>query len=182
MNKDTTLLLVLELANSKKPKRPSGERSARIADPLENRERLIEYLLRLNHPYIPYDRLDSLAVDIDEIAGIRDALDQLMMNILAAKEILTGAIVTLNESAKNCCWVRQLRADGTYTEAIQTSTLAGMIASICILELSQCDITRVKVCEQAPCNLYFYDTTRNRSARWHAENPCGWRARSDRRK
>jgi predicted RNA-binding Zn ribbon-like protein len=30
--------------------------------------------------------------------------------------------------------------------------------------------------------LLFYDTTRNRSARFHAENPCGWRAREARRR
>lgn len=178
----SALQLVLELANSKKPRRPSGERSARVIDPLENRESLIDFLRILNHPCIPGQDLALLTIDIEQIMLIREALDQILSNIVEHKRIPADSLITLNDCARDCCWARELRPDGTGAEIIKTGNLAGMLASICILELSQCDITRIKVCEQAPCSLYFYDTTRNRSARWHAENPCGWRARSTRRK
>ncbi len=182
MNKGMAPLLALELANSKKPRRPSGSRCAYLLDPLKNQETLIDFLEHLQHPSIDYLALASLTINLDEIENIREAVDQILIYILEKQEFLMDAIIILNESAKNCCWVRQLRTDGTYADVMQTGTLAGMIASICVMELAQCDITRIKVCSQAPCTLYFYDTTRNRSARWHAENPCGWRARSERRK
>lgn len=92
------------------------------------------------------------------------------------------AITQLNESAKSCCWTHQLKQDGTYSNVLQSGTLAGIIASICVMELAKCDVKRIKICCRTSCGLYFYDTTRNRSALWHAENPCGWRTRSERRK
>lgn len=97
-------------------------------------------------------------------------------------EFSLNAITQLNERAKYCGWAHQLKRDGTYSDVFQSGTLAGIIASICVMELAKSDVTRIKICCRTSCGLYFYDTTRNRSARWHAENPCGWRTRSERRK
>jgi hypothetical protein len=182
MSNGNVPLLVLELANSIKPKRPSGTRNAYLLDPLKSKETLLDFLRQIHHPYIDYDILFSLTIDLDEIKIIREALEQIIIYIVEKKELSTATIIPLNEGAKHCCWVRQLKADGTYSDVLQTGTLVGMIASICILELAKCEFERIKLCCRSQCGLYFYDTTRNRSACWHAENPCGWRTRSERRK
>jgi len=111
-----------------------------------------------------------------------DTFEQIVFQLINTKEFLLNAITQLNESAKCCCWVHQLNRDGTYSDVLQSGTLAGIIASTCVMEFAKCDVTRIKTCCRTSCGLYFYDTTRNRSALWHDENPCGWRTRSERRK
>ncbi len=175
-------LLVLELSNSRKLKRPSGIREAYLSDPLENRETFLDFLKQLKHPYLKYNSLDTLAINLDKIKDIREAVEQIVFQLTNKKEFELNYITKLNENAKDCCWCYQLNQNGTYSDVFQSGTLAGMIASICVMELAKCDVTRVKTCCRTACGLYFYDTTRNRSALWHNENPCGWRTRSERRK
>lgn len=175
-------LLVIELANSRKPKRPSRIREAYLFDPFETRETLLEFLKQIKHPYLNYDGVASLTINLDEIKILREAVEQILSQLINKREFSLNTITRLNESAKYCCWVHQLNRDGTYSDVLQSGTLAGIIASICVMELANCDVTRIKICCRASCGLYFYDMTRNRSALWHAENPCGWRTRSERRK
>ncbi|MDF2565138.1 MAG: zinc finger protein [Massilibacillus sp.] len=175
-------LLVLELANSGKSKRPSGIREAYFSDPFENRETFLEFLKQLKHPNLNLNDSDSLTINLDEIKLLCETVEQIVFQLISKKEFSLNAITNLNESAKDCCWAHQLSQDGTYSDLFQSGTLAGIIASICVMELAKCDVTRIKTCNRIACGLYFYDTTRNRSARWHDENPCGWRTRSERRK
>ena len=175
-------LLVLELANSGKPKRPSGIREAYLLDIFETQETLLECLKQLRYPSLNYDGLASLTINIDEIKALREIVEQIVFQLINKEKLSLDTITLLNERAKYCCWVHQLNPDGTYSNVLQSGTLSGIIASICVMELAKCDVTRIKICCRSSCGLYFYDTTRNRSALWHAENPCGWRTRSERRK
>jgi len=175
-------LLAIELANSGKPKRPSGIREAYLFEPFENRETLLKFFEQLKHPYINYDVLTSFTINLDEIKVLREIVEQIIFQLINKKEFSLSAITQLNERAKYCCWAHQLKQDGTYSDVLQSGTLAGILASICVMELAKCDVKRIKICCRISCGLYFYDTTRNRSALWHAENPCGWRTRSERRK
>ena len=49
-------------------------------------------------------------------------------------------------------------------------------------ELAALDPSRLRRCGRRECNLAFYDTTRSRTRRWHAEDPCGWRERQNARR
>jgi len=49
-----------------------------------------------------------------------------------------------------------------------------------IEELDELDMTRVRACGRDECGLLFFDATRSRTQRWHAEDPCGWLARQQR--
>jgi predicted RNA-binding Zn ribbon-like protein len=51
-----------------------------------------------------------------------------------------------------------------------------------IEELGDIDLSRLRQCQRKECDLLFFDTTRSRSQRWHAENPCGWLERQHRRR
>ena len=174
-------VLALELANSRKPRRPSGIREAYLHDPLETPENLLDFLRQLKYPDISNYELASLCINLDEIRALRKTVEQIVFQLTERKEF-TNAIALLNESAKNCCWVHRLNPDGNYSDVLQFGTLAGLIASICIIEFAKCDTERIKICCRPECGLFFYDKTRNRSALWHAEDPCGWRTRSERRK
>jgi hypothetical protein len=60
-------------------------------------------------------------------------------------------------------------------------SLAAGLARRLVEELSTIEPARLRRCAAHPCRLLFYDTTRSRTRRWHADDPCGWRQRSARR-
>jgi predicted RNA-binding Zn ribbon-like protein len=51
-----------------------------------------------------------------------------------------------------------------------------------IEELAALEPNRLRRCARTACDLLFYDTTRSRTRRWHAEDPCGWRQRQQHRR
>jgi predicted RNA-binding Zn ribbon-like protein len=57
-----------------------------------------------------------------------------------------------------------------------TSPAAALARQI-IDELDALEPGRLRRCARPECDLLFYDTTRSRTRRWHAEDPCGWRER-----
>ncbi len=61
-------------------------------------------------------------------------------------------------------------------------TAAAELARGLVGELAALDPSRLRRCARRECNLAFYDTTRSRTRRWHAEDPCGWRERQHARR
>jgi hypothetical protein len=61
-------------------------------------------------------------------------------------------------------------------------TAAAELARRLVGELAGLDPSRLRRCGRRECDLAFYDTTRSRTRRWHAENPCGWRERQHARR
>lgn len=73
------------------------------------------------------------------------------------------------------------RAGGLRTRLLwEDATLTSRLARQVVTELSEIDPARLRRCQRAPCRLVFYDTTRSNTKRWHAESPCGQRARQQR--
>jgi predicted RNA-binding Zn ribbon-like protein len=58
----------------------------------------------------------------------------------------------------------------------------GELARRLIEELASLDPARLRRCAREQCGLLFYDGTRSRTQRWHAEDPCGWRERQHSRR
>jgi predicted RNA-binding Zn ribbon-like protein len=69
-----------------------------------------------------------------------------------------------------------LEARLEWSEPTPAAGLARRVA----LELGELDPQRLKRCERPACDLFFYDTTRSGTRRWHAESPCGSRERQRR--
>jgi predicted RNA-binding Zn ribbon-like protein len=61
-------------------------------------------------------------------------------------------------------------------------SVVGQLARRLIEELASLDPTRLRRCAREQCGLLFYDGTRSRTQRWHAEDPCGWRERQHTRR
>jgi predicted RNA-binding Zn ribbon-like protein len=61
-------------------------------------------------------------------------------------------------------------------------TAAAELARRLVGELAGLDPSRLRRCARRACDLVFYDTTRSRTRRWHAEDPCGWRERQHARR
>jgi predicted RNA-binding Zn ribbon-like protein len=74
--------------------------------------------------------------------------------------------------------------DGTLRQSLawEDPSVSARLARTLIEELADADPHRFRRCARTGCDLLFYDTTRSRTQRWHAEDPCGWRERQHRRR
>jgi predicted RNA-binding Zn ribbon-like protein len=61
------------------------------------------------------------------------------------------------------------------------SAAAGLARRL-VEELAALEPARLRRCARSQCGLLFYDSTRSRTRRWHAEDPCGWRERQHARR
>ena len=125
-------------------------------------------------------------VDASELGALRElhaTTVQLVDDILNGGRAAVAA-TRLTELAKPSVATVRLDAGDDQTvrvglewgEPTATATLARRVA----LELGEIDVTRIKRCRRPACDLVFYDTTRSRTQRWHAESPCGNRERQRR--
>jgi predicted RNA-binding Zn ribbon-like protein len=62
------------------------------------------------------------------------------------------------------------------------NSISSGLARRLIEELAALEPNRLRRCARTACDLLFYDTTRSRTRRWHAEDPCGWRQRQQHRR
>lgn len=75
-------------------------------------------------------------------------------------------------------------ADGALRQhlAWEDPSISAYLARRLIGELATLDPQRLRRCARPECDLLFYDTTRSRTQRWHAEDTCGWRERQHQRR
>jgi predicted RNA-binding Zn ribbon-like protein len=114
------------------------------------------------------------------LARWQDALFELLADF-AGGRAPASTLAIVNEEALRAGTARRLSPQ-LNIERVNSTDLVGELVTKCLDELAACDPIRLKQCSRPECCLLFYDTTRNRSARWHAENPCGWRSRDERRR
>ena len=162
--------MLLLLANLGRPRRPSGVAVARA------------------EPILPDATTASaqLAEVVDEPVAAADLADLRRLQqaaVYAAEALLVGV-------ALDCAEINALAADSTarvelvVTEGVPRrqliwtdTSLAAAQARRLVEELNALEPDRLRRCARLECDLIFYDTTRSRTRRWHAEDPCGWRER-----
>jgi predicted RNA-binding Zn ribbon-like protein len=141
-----------------------------------------------SEPILPDSTVAStqLAEVIDRPVAAGDLADLRRLQraaVLAAEAVLAGE--TLDGAEINA-----LAADSTARvelavtkgvprrQLVWTDTsLAAALARRLVEELGALEPDRLRRCARPECDLLFYDTTRSRTRRWHAEVPCGWRER-----
>jgi predicted RNA-binding Zn ribbon-like protein len=133
-------------------------------------------------------RLGSLIdrpVTETDLAALREVQQAAVQ---AADSLLAGDsldVATLNRLASgSVAHVELSAADGTVHRHLvwDDPSVAAGLARALIEELATLDPSRLRRCARAGCGLLFYDTTRSRTRRWHAEDPCGWRERQQHRR
>ena len=172
--KATPEALVL-LANLGRPRRPSGT-AAPHAEPVlpAPAEASAQLAGLLDRPVGTADladlrRLQQAAARAAEAMLAGETPDGAEINALSAGSTARRELVgTEAGPRKRLVW----------TDTSIASALAGRLVE----ELSQLEPDRLRLCARPECDLLFYDTTRSRTRRWHAEEPCGWRERQRRRR
>jgi len=166
---------LITLANLGLPRRPSGARTrvteATMPDAVTASRQL--------------GALISRPVTEADLPGLRD-LQRAAVHILAA--LLAGEVpdcAAVNAVASGSTGRAELVASGgELRERIvwDDGTAAAELARRLVGELAALDPSRLRRCARPECDLAFYDTTRSRTRRWHAEDPCGWRERQHTRR
>jgi hypothetical protein len=107
----------------------------------------------------------------------------------AATALLAGAPVdspAISALARGSTGRLELTAshDGALCQRLvwDDPSVSAYLARQLIEELAALDPQRLRRCARVECDLLFYDTTRSRTQRWHAEDPCGWRERQHQRR
>jgi len=161
---------LLVLANLGRLRRPSGATRAFAEPVLPDAATAAAQLAGVvDQPITAADladlrRLRRAAADAAEAILAGRAPDVAAVNALAAASqgrvelAVTGAAVAL----------RVVWAD---------PTPAAALARRLVDEIGALAPDRLRRCAHRPCDLLFYDTTRSRTRRWHADDPCGWRER-----
>jgi predicted RNA-binding Zn ribbon-like protein len=162
--------VLLLLANLGRPRRPSG-----VAAPY-------------TEPILPDAAVASaqLAEVVDQPVAATDLADLRRLQRAAAH----AADAILAGETPDCAELNALAAGSTarielaVTDGIPRQQLIwtatsppAALARRLIEELNALEPDRLRRCARPECDLLFYDTTRSRTRRWHAEDPCGWRER-----
>ena len=168
-------VLVL-LANAGRPRRPPGVRRAVAEDPFADAGSASELLGQAIGRPVAVTELDGLRALAREVGRIAESLAQ----------GLTPSPVRLNRLAASCVGRTELRV--TPESGLDAITVwdsgpaAAALARRVIEELAAVDPTRLRCCARPECSLFFYDSSRSGTQRWHSEVPCGWRERQRRRR
>jgi predicted RNA-binding Zn ribbon-like protein len=123
--------------------------------------------------------------DLPALARLATAVSELADCLALDRTLATPAVEVINELASGCTGVPRLSASGHAIESgvgwHDSDPVAGLARRI-VGELDGVDASRLRQCQREECDLLFFDPTRSRSRRWHAENPCGWLERQHRRR
>jgi CGNR zinc finger len=163
----TALLL---LANLGRPRRPARASAAHAEPILPNAGVASAQLADLiDRPVVEADlpdlrRLQRAAEAAAEAILAGDPLDCAEINVLAAgSRARIELVVTEGTPRRQLAW----------TDPTPAAALARQLVD----EISALEPDRLRRCARPECDLLLYDTTRSRTRRWHAEDPCGWRER-----
>jgi len=167
---------VIALANLNRRRRWDTEPRAPFLDLLRARRLLSEAGLAI----------DSLREEnVAALARLAGAVSELGDCLALGRRPARRTVEVINELAAGCTATTRLsvtrhevRAE---TDWHDPDPVAGLARRI-VHELDGADASRLRQCQRQECDLLFFDATRSRSQRWHAENPCGSLARQHRRR
>ncbi|MEV0358184.1 CGNR zinc finger domain-containing protein [Nocardia sp. NPDC050697] len=96
--------------------------------------------------------------------------------------VTTGDSAALNAVLAHGRLRRSLTAAGPVTEpdVADPAELPGWLAANDLLDLIARDAGRIRQCAHPDCVLFFYDTSRNGTRRWHSMAACGNRTKAAR--
>jgi predicted RNA-binding Zn ribbon-like protein len=166
---------LIELANLGRPRRPARA-TAPVTEPI------------LPDPAIATRQLAPLAAGLVTKADLPSLRQVQQFAVQAAMTLLSGQTpecAELNALASASTARAELAVSGGRLQwrLVWDDASAGAgLARRLIEELAALDPSRLRRCARPACGLLFYDTTRSRTRRWHAENPCGWRERQHHRR
>lgn len=118
----------------------------------------------------------------DELAALkrlRAHMLAMVQDLVAGRELQSGALAALNEALSQGAVIRRLEADQGRYELRQLPAASGWpqvmaeIAASFAGMLATGEPSRVRICDNPACRWVYYDETRNRSKRYCDDRMCG---------
>jgi predicted RNA-binding Zn ribbon-like protein len=123
--------------------------------------------------------------DLPALTRLADAICELADCLALRQPPASRAVDVVNELASGCTGTAQLVISGRAVQSAMgwhdPDPVAGLARRV-VREFDGIDLSRLRQCQRKECDLLFFDMTRSRSQRWHAESPCGWLERQHRRR
>jgi predicted RNA-binding Zn ribbon-like protein len=162
--------VLLLLANLGRPRRPAGAAVARTEPILPDATAAAAQLAEVVDQPVA-------GTDLADLRRVQRAAAR------AAEAILVGADVDFAEinavAAGSTAHVELAVTEGrrrrrlVWTDGSPAASLARRLVD----EVAVLEPERLRRCARPECSLLFYDTTKSRTRRWHADDPCGRRER-----
>lgn len=165
--------VLITLANLGTPRRPAGSTEPVSAPVLPDASAAARQLAGLSDLRPGAADLPALR-RLQRVAerSARAIVDDQPPNVAELNALALGSTARLELTAANGKLSRRLVWDD--------GSLTCQLARRMIDELADLDPDRLRGCARRECELLFYDNTRSRTRRWHADDPCGWRERQRR--
>lgn len=167
---------VIALANLRRRRRRDAEPRAPLVGVAPARRALGEEGLSVDG--LTRESLPALARLAGAVSELGDCLALRRPPASQAVEVVNALASGCSGTARLSVRGHDLRSDLDWRDPDPVASLARRI----IQELGGVDASRFRQCQRMECDLLFFDPTRSRSQRWHAENPCGWLERQHRRR
>ncbi|MFC3962203.1 CGNR zinc finger domain-containing protein [Nocardia jiangsuensis] len=119
---------------------------------------------------------ERVAADPATLAALRRARDAVHDTVAAGGRDALNAVLAHGRIR------RSLTAAGPVAEpdVADPAELPGWLAAADLLDLLDRDADRIRQCAHPDCVLFFYDTSRNGTRRWHSMAACGNRTKAAR--
>jgi predicted RNA-binding Zn ribbon-like protein len=116
---------------------------------------------------------------LDQAREFRAVLREMVERIAAGKPVPPAAIEAINRMLRYRVGYPQLSGRsgkferGFQAESQEGNRLLGLLAESASDLLCTCDFPLIKQCQNPPCVLFFYDTTKNHARHWCSMSVCG---------
>lgn len=120
----------------------------------------------------------------EQARTLRSSLRAMAEHLTQGKPVPQSSLDTINEALRHGITYNQvMRARGKFEKRLHTTRAEAMqlmvpIAAAATDLLCHGDLSLVKKCDNPPCILYFYDTTKNHARRWCSMAVCGNRMKA----
>jgi predicted RNA-binding Zn ribbon-like protein len=162
--------VLLVLANLGRSRRPAGAGLARA-------EPILPDTVAASAQLAEVVDLPVAEADLADLRRLQRAAAQTAEAILAGEHLDCTEINTL--ACGSTARIKLVVAEGlprrqfVWTDVSPAAALARRLVE----ELGALEPDRLRRCDRSECSLLFYDSTKSRTRRWHAEDPCGRRER-----
>lgn len=116
----------------------------------------------------------------DALLELRSFLEKTLEEFVTSKSVSKEALSKIDEYLRAVTCVRVVeQADGKYKVALKPvlsdwNWIMAEIAASFVQLLWECDVDRIKICENPECRWVFYDETKSRTKRW-CDDTCASR-------
>src|SRR5215831_3979737 len=120
---------------------------------------------------------------LDQAREFRASLREMVERIAAGKPVPSAAVEAINRMLRYRVGYSQLTGrSGKFerefqAESQEANRLLGLLAESASDLLCTCDFSLIKQCQNPPCVLFFYDTTKNHARHWCSMSVCGNRTK-----